>query len=344
VEGHDGSGDRAEKLAARIVKDMARPFPLGEEGRAGAAIVGASVGWALAPADGETPEALLKAADLALYRVREQGRGAALRFSADMAEAAAERRRLEGDLALALERDQLSLAFQPVVDAADECITGFEALLRWNHPELGQISPLRFIPLAEETGLIVPIGLWVIDQALLWAACWPEHIRIAVNLSALQMEDAELPGIIRAALRRHGVPAQRLELEITESLFLAEKPGVVNVLKQLTALGINFALDDFGTGYSALGTLQMASFSRIKIDRSFVRRATAMGDEASAIIQAIVRMAASLDMQTTAEGTETRAAFELCRDLGCTQVQGFLFGRPMPPEEATALVAQSVAA
>jgi len=340
----DGSGTSAEKLAARIVKDMARPFPLGEEGRAGAAIVGASVGWALAPVDGETPEALLKAADLALYRVKEQGRGSALRFSADMAEAAAERRRLEGELALALARDQLSLAFQPVVDAADERITGFEALLRWNHPELGQISPLRFIPLAEDTGLIVPIGHWVIEQALLWAARWPDHIRIAVNLSALQMEDDELPGRIARALRRHGVPAQRLELEITESLFLAEKPGVVDVLKQLTALGINFALDDFGTGYSALGTLQKASFSRIKIDRSFVRRATAMGDEASAIIQAIVRMAASLDMQTTAEGTETRAAFELCRDLGCTQIQGFLFGKPMPPEEATALVVQSVAA
>jgi diguanylate cyclase (GGDEF)-like protein len=340
----DGSGTSAEKLAMRIVKDMARPFPLGEEGRAGAAVVGASVGWAVAPADGDTPEALLKAADLALYRVKEQGRGAAMRFAPEMAEAAAERRRLEGELAMALERDQLSLAFQPVVDAADERITGFEALLRWNHPDLGQISPLRFIPLAEETGLIIPIGQWVIDQALMWAARWPEHIRIAVNLSALQMEDAELPGIIKAALRRNGVPPARLELEITESLFLAEKPGVVDVLKRLTALGINFALDDFGTGYSALGTLQKASFSRIKIDRSFVRRATAMGDEASAIIQAIVRMAASLDMQTTAEGTETRAAFELCRDLGCTQVQGFLFGRPMPPEEATALVAGLVAA
>ncbi|MFZ4381348.1 MAG: putative bifunctional diguanylate cyclase/phosphodiesterase [Sandarakinorhabdus sp.] len=340
----DGSGDRAEKLAMRIVKDMARPFPLGEEGRAGAAVVGASVGWALAPADGDTPEALLKAADLALYRVKEQGRGAAMRFDPEMAEAAAERRRLEGELAMALERDQLSLAFQPVVDAADERITGFEALLRWNHPDLGAVTPLRFIPLAEETGLIVPIGHWVIDQALMWAARWPEHIRIAVNLSALQMEDADLPGRIAQALRRHGVPAERLELEITESLFLAEKPGVVDVLKRLTALGINFALDDFGTGYSALGTLQKASFSRIKIDRSFVRRATAMGDEACAIIQAIVRMAACLDMQTTAEGTETRAAFELCRDLGCTQVQGFLFGKPMPPEEATALVAVLVAA
>ncbi|WP_353216442.1 EAL domain-containing protein [Sandarakinorhabdus sp.] len=337
------TAERADRLAQRIVKDLARPFPLGDETHAGAAMVGASIGWALAPADGDTPEALLKAADLALYRVKEQGRGAALRFAPEMAEAAAERRRLEADLAMAVERGQLALAFQPVVDAVDERITGFEALLRWNHPDLGLISPLRFIPLAEETGLIVPIGHWVIEQALMWAARWPSHIRIAVNLSAGQMEDVDLPDRVARALAKHGVPADRLELEITESLFLAEKPAVVDVLARLTALGIHFALDDFGTGYSALGTLQKASFSRIKIDRSFVRRATAMGDEASAIIQAIVRMASSLDMQTTAEGTETRAAFELCRDLGCTQVQGFLFGKPMPPEEATALILVSEA-
>lgn len=344
----DGSGDRPERLARRIVREMARPFALGEQGRVeqgrGGVVVGASVGWALAPDDATTPEALLKCADLALYQVKAQGRGAACRFSAEMAAAAEQRRRLEADLARALDRDQLRLLFQPVVDAADERITGFEALLRWHHPELGLIPPLNFIPVAEDTGLIVPIGHWVIDQALGWAARWPDHVRVAVNLSAVQMDDVELPGRIQAALLRHGVAADRLELEITESLFLAEKPAVQQVLAALTALGINFALDDFGTGYSALGTLQKASFSRIKIDRSFVKRAAAMGDEASSIIQAIVRLAASLDMATTAEGTETRAAFELCRELGCTQVQGFLFGKPMPPEQATALVAQMAAA
>ena len=344
----DGSGDRPERLARRIVREMARPFALrdqarGDQGRGGV-VVGASVGWALAPEDANTPEALLKCADLALYQVKGEGRGAACRFSAEMAAAAEQRRKLEADLASALDRDQLRLLFQPVVDAADERITGFEALLRWHHPELGLIPPLNFIPVAEETGLIVPIGHWVIDQALGWAALWPDHVRVAVNLSAVQMDDADLPGLIQAGLLRHGVAADRLELEITESLFLAEKPAVQQVLAALTALGINFALDDFGTGYSALGTLQKASFSRIKIDRSFVKRATAMGDEASAIIQAIVRLAASLDMATTAEGTETRAAFELCRDLGCTQVQGFLFGKPMPPEQATALVVQMAAA
>ncbi|OYZ15506.1 MAG: hypothetical protein B7Y35_05340 [Sphingomonadales bacterium 28-64-96] len=162
----DGSGDRAEKLAQRIVKDMARPFPLGDEGRAGAAVVGASVGWALAPFDADTPEDLLRCADLALYRVKEQGRGAACRFAPEMAQAVAERRKLEADLAAALDRGQLRLLFQPVVDSEDERITGFEALLRWHHPELGVVSPLDFVPVAEETGLIVPIGAWVIDEAL----------------------------------------------------------------------------------------------------------------------------------------------------------------------------------
>ncbi|OYX77469.1 MAG: hypothetical protein B7Y82_08520 [Sphingomonadales bacterium 32-65-25] len=340
----DGSGDRAEKLAQRIVKDMARPFPLGDEGRAGAAVVGASVGWALAPFDADTPEDLLRCADLALYRVKEQGRGAACRFAPEMAQAVAERRKLEADLAAALDRDQLRLLFQPVVDSTDERITGFEALLRWHHPELGVVSPLDFVPVAEETGLIVPIGAWVIDEALAWATRWPAHVKVSVNLSAVQVEEANLPDVIAAALARHQIGPERLELEITESLFLAEKSAVIEVLARLTAMGVSFALDDFGTGYSALGTLQKASFSRIKIDRSFVARASAMGDEASAIIHAIVRLAASLDMQTTAEGTETRAAFELCRQLGCTQVQGYLFGKPMPPEEATRLVCEAVGA
>ena len=334
----DGDPLRAERLAQRIVRDMARPFPLGDEDAAGSAVIGASVGWACAPVDAATPEELLKCADLALYRVKELGRGAALRYDAAMAEAAAQRRRLEADLGEALEQGQLALAFQPIVDARDEQVTGFEALLRWHHPELGLVPPLDFVPLAEETGQIIAIGRWVIEAALAEAARWPEQIGIAVNLSAVQMEDAALPDLIAAALARHGIAPRRLELEITESLFLADKPAIADVLSRLTALGVSFALDDFGTGYSSLGTLRKARFSRIKIDRSFVSRAAAMGDEASAIIQAIVRLAASLDMATTAEGTETRAAFELVRQLGCTQAQGYLFGKPMPPEDATRLV------
>jgi diguanylate cyclase (GGDEF)-like protein len=347
------AGGDAGPLAEAIVAELARPFVLGEGG-GGTVVIGASVGWASTPADATSPEELLKCADLALYRVKEQGRGAALRYDAAMAEAAAQRRRLEADLGSALEKGQLSLAFQPVVNAHDERITGFEALLRWQHPELGHVPPLDFIPLAEETGLIVPIGQWVIDTALACAARWPETIGIAVNLSAVQVEDIGLPDMIGAALARHGIAPARLELEITESLFLAEKPVITDVLARLKAMGVSFALDDFGTGYSALGTLRKARFSRIKIDRSFVSRAVlpdndgpsggAAGNEAGAIIQAIVRLAASLDMATTAEGTETRADFELVRQLGCTQAQGWLFGKPMPPDEATRLVSEAVAA
>ncbi|WP_164157002.1 putative bifunctional diguanylate cyclase/phosphodiesterase [Sandarakinorhabdus rubra] len=345
----DADPAQAAALAQRVVSELAQPFPLGEDGAAGRVMVGASVGWAATPLDARSPEALLKCADLALYRVKEQGRGAALRYEAAMAQAAAQRRRLEADLGEALARRQLALVFQPIVDASDERVTGFEALLRWHHPELGLIPPLEFVPLAEETGLILPIGRWVIEQALAQAAQWPDHVGISVNLSAVQVEDAALPDIIAAALARHGVAPRRLELEITESLFLAEKPAITDVLARLTAMGVTFALDDFGTGYSALGTLKKARFSRLKIDRSFVARAMtgedgASGDEASAIIQAIVRLAASLEMATTAEGTETRAAFELVRELGCTQAQGWLFGKPMPPEDAARLVREQAVA
>jgi diguanylate cyclase (GGDEF)-like protein len=339
----DSSGaDEAAGLAGAIVAAMAQPFPMGDVCHGGATVIGASVGWAVAPDDAETPEDVLKCADLALYQVKEAGRGAALRFAPEMAEAVAERRRLEADLADALPRGELALAFQPVVDASDERICGFEALLRWNHPQLGAIPPLRFVPVAEETGLIVPIGRWVIDEALGSAARWPAHMQVAVNLSAAQVEDLSLPAYIAARLAHHGVAPERLELEITESLFLADKPAVKDVLSRLTGMGVNFALDDFGTGYSALGTLQKATFNRIKIDRSFVRRAAERGDESTAIIQAIVRLAASLNMRTTAEGTESRAAAELCRQLGCTQMQGYLFGKPMTPEEATALALAGV--
>jgi EAL domain-containing protein (putative c-di-GMP-specific phosphodiesterase class I) len=224
------------------------------------------------------------------------------------------------------------------VAASDEHVTGFEALLRWRHPEHGLIPPAQFIPIAEENGLIVPIGQWVIDTACAWAARWPAHIRVAVNLSPAQMEDATLVSHVAAALARNGLEPERLELEITESLFMADRPAVAATLAGLRGLGISFALDDFGTGYSSLGYLHKAAFSRIKIDRSFVQRATNEDGEASHIIRAIVRMAGALDMATTAEGTETRAEFEAIRKLGCQQVQGYLFGKPMPPEEATALV------
>ncbi len=325
---------RAERAARAIVAALARPFDID-----GVPVtIGASVGWALGPTDGTTVDALLRAADLALYEVKGAGRGAACRFVPAIAARAGERRALEGDLASALDRGELSLAFQPIVEASDERISGFEALLRWSHPTLGNIPPVTFIPVAEDTGLIIRIGAWVIERACVEAARWPADIRIAVNLSALQFDDPDLVPTIERALSVNNIAADRLELEITESVFLNEHPATAAAIGRLKTLGVRFALDDFGTGYSSLGYLRKCEFSRIKIDRSFVQRAAADESESTAIIQAIVALAHSLGMATTAEGTETRAEFEACRSLGCEQVQGYLFGRPMPAEDATALV------
>jgi predicted signal transduction protein with EAL and GGDEF domain len=324
-------------VADAIIAAMAAPFAIdGQPVR-----IGASIGYALGPVDGATNDRLLKSGDFALYEAKSRGRGIACRYLPEQRERAEERRLLEADLATALERNELALAFQPIVDAKDERITGFEALLRWNHPVLGIIPPMRFIPLAEESGQIVAIGHWVIATACAWAARWPAQVRVAVNLSPAQIGDPDLVAVVERALTDNGIDPARLELEITESLFLDEKAMTIETLAALRALGVRFALDDFGTGYSALGYLHKAAFSRIKIDRSFVSRALQPNGEASAIIQAIVTLAHSLDMATTAEGTETRAEFELCRSLGCEQVQGYLFGRPMPPEEATALVVEA---
>lgn len=331
---------RAERVAKAIVEEMSRPFDL--DGHA--VTVGASVGYAHGPDDGDCVDTLLRAADLALYEVKGSGRGAACRFVPDMRARAAERRELERDLGMALDRGELSLAFQPIVEASDERIVGFEALLRWLHPRLGNVSPAKFIPVAEDTGQICRIGAWVLHEACAWAARWPDEIIVSVNLSALQFDDANLPRTIRRALADNGLSPRRLELEITESVFLKDRPATAAVIARLKALGVRFALDDFGTGYSSLGYLRKADFSRIKIDRSFVQRAATDTGESTAIIQAIVSLAASLGMATTAEGAETRAEFEACRALGCGQVQGYLFGRPMPPEDATALVALKVAA
>ncbi|PZN93650.1 MAG: diguanylate cyclase [Alphaproteobacteria bacterium] len=330
---------RAEAVAHSIVEALARPFEIDGQ----LVGIGGSVGYALGPADGASVDRLLKSADLALYEVKSNGRGAACRYVPEIRERADERRALEADLAQALDRGELSLAFQPVVEAADEHIVGFEALLRWTHPTLGNIPPTKFIPVAEDTGLIIPIGHWVIRTACAWAARWPSDIRIAVNLSPAQIDDPALIAVVEAALADNKLDPARLELEITESLFLNEKAATIEKLAALKAIGVRFALDDFGTGYSSLGYLHKAAFSRIKIDRSFVSRATQSNGEASAIISAIVNLAHSLDMATTAEGTETRAEFEAIRALGCEQVQGYLFGRPMPPEAATALVVETPA-
>ena len=329
----DVSADEADVVAGALIVALAEPFQFDQH----KVVVGASIGYACGPADGATVDRLLRSADLALYEVKRTGRGRACRFVPAIQERADERRALEHDLRGALANHELVLAFQPVMDVSDERLVGFEALLRWHHPTRGVIPPLKFIPIAEETRLIVPIGAWVIEEACRWARRWPTNLQVAVNLSPAQFDDRRLPAIVRAALTDNGIAPERLELEITESLFLNEQPSTMALLTEMKAIGVTFALDDFGTGYSSLGYLHKAAFSRIKIDRSFVQRATAHGGEAVAIIQAIVALAASLGMTTTAEGAETRAEFEAIRSLGCSQVQGYLFGRPMTAEAATEL-------
>ncbi|MFN7174316.1 MAG: putative bifunctional diguanylate cyclase/phosphodiesterase [Thermaurantiacus tibetensis] len=327
----------ATELGEQVIAELSRPFALGGTD----ARIGASVGLALGPEDGTSVEALMRAADLALYDVKGKGRGTVRRYDREMHARAEARRALELDLRSALEQGQIALVYQPIVDALDERVVGFEALMRWRHPVHGEISPSVFIPIAEDIGIIGQLGLFAIDEALRTAARWPRHIKISVNLSSLQFDQPGLVEDIAAALRRHGVEPRRLELELTESVFLDQRDSTVRTLARLRELGVGFALDDFGTGYSSLGYLQKVEFNRIKIDQSFVRASVQDGNESTAIIQAIIALADRLGMETTAEGTETRAEFEAMRRLGCAQVQGFYFGRPMSAEDAMRHLARS---
>lgn len=325
--------DRIDELALSLIAALEQPIRIGNEH----IVIGASVGWSLAPTDGDSAECLLKSADLALYEAKEAGRRQALRYSHDMKVRAEARRAIETELPGALTRGELSLHFQPIVDTATEQIVTFEALLRWSHPRLGIIPPDRFIPIAEETGAIIEIGRWAIQEACRQAATWSDSISVAVNMSPAQMADPELVSVVEAAIAVTGISPARLELEITERLFLEETAETAARLGALNAIGIRFVLDDFGTGYSSIGYLKQAMFSRIKIDRSFVSDAE-QGGEAAAIIDAVVRLADHLKMTTTAEGAETRAEFEACRDLGCARAQGYLFGKAVSAEEARRLL------
>lgn len=326
-----GNADAAARLGDRLIGELTRPFLLG----ASEARIGASVGLAIGPDDGQSVEELMRAADLALYDVKGKGRGTVRRYDREMHARAEARRALELDLRNALELGQISLVYQPIVDALDERTVGFEALMRWKHPQHGDVPPSIFIPIAEDTGLIGDLGRFALNEALRAASAWPRHIKVSVNLSSLQFDQPTLVEDVAAALRRSGVEPRRLELELTESVFLDQRRSTVDALARLRGLGVTFALDDFGTGYSSLGYLQKVDFSRIKIDRSFVKASVEEGSESTAIIQAIVALADRLGMETTAEGAETRAEFEAMRRLGCAQIQGFYFGRPMTADDAT---------
>ena len=322
-----------ESLARTLIEQVSRPYLI--EGNR--VTIGASVGIAIGDPGRCNADSLVRDADLALYAAKGSGRGKHMFYEASMHSEAAERQVLENDLRQAMERDELWVAYQPIVRTASEEVCGFEALLRWRHPSKGAISPEKFVPLAEECGMIGKIGEWTLRTALMEAAEWPDHIRIAVNLSPIQFNDPGITDLVASALKESGVRAERVELEITEGVFLADNDATDETFAKLKKLGVRLALDDFGTGYSSLGYLKKAPFDKIKIDQSFVRGASSSVNRNGAIIRAIVTLAESLKMDTTAEGVETHDDLQMIRELGVSQVQGFIFGRPVAFEEARAI-------
>jgi diguanylate cyclase (GGDEF)-like protein len=314
-----------EQTAASIIEGLSKPYFLGDS----RCVIGTSIGIVRCDAGDETPETVSRNADLALYAAKRGGRGCARFFTRDMAEAAEDRRSVEQDLLDALDRGQLEINYQPLVAAATNRVAGFEALLRWNHPTRGRISPGLFIPIAEETNLIVRLGEWTLRQACMDAAGWPGDLRVAVNISPVQFANPNLPQIVVSALAASGLRPDRLELEITESVFLDSGEDVDRMFETLKKIGVRLALDDFGTGYSSLGYLKSAPFDKIKIDQSFVRDASDPKSRNRAIITAIVTLANALGMDTTAEGVETVDQLETMRALGVGLIQGYLYSLPV---------------
>ncbi len=326
--------DEVDGAAKAIIAAVSKPYSVDDH----TLYVGASVGSALGPRDGNTVEALMRNADLALYRAKDEGGGVHCRFQPTLHSHAQEKLKLEASLRGAMKNAELELAFQPVVDAHTERIVSFEALLRWNSREHGFVSPAKFIPLAEDTRLIVPIGEWVLREACRQAVTWPEDVKVGINVSGEQLLEPGFSQSVVRALADSGLQPQRLEVEVTESIFLRDARTARQALEEILALGCSVALDDFGTGYSSLGYLRTLRFSTIKVDRSFVQGAAQGNKESLAIINAVVAMAQSLEMTTTAEGVEDEEQANLIRSLGCTKIQGYHFGRPMPALEARSLM------
>jgi diguanylate cyclase (GGDEF)-like protein len=323
----------ATALATRLIAEIAKPFEL--DGHQVA--IDASVGISIAPNDGIDPDKLLKSADMALYRAKNDGRDSYRFFEPDMDARMQLRRKIELDLRRAVAVGEFEVYYQPLITLETQKISGFEALLRWHHPERGMVPPMEFIPIAEEIGLIGQIGAWVLKRACLEAATWPDDIQIAVNLSPAQFKHRAVVLDVVAALGASGLPAHRLEVEITETVLLQDTEATVGILDELHNLGVHISMDDFGTGYSSLAYLQKFPFDKIKIDRSFVKDLSER-PQSIAIIRAVTAMSISLGMKTTAEGVETEEELQTLKEEGCTEVQGYLFSKPVPAAQARLLL------
>lgn len=331
----DGIDDKASlgKIADNLQRSFQRPIIVNDQ----AATCGASIGIAMAPGDGEDGMTLMKNADLALYRAKHEGKATYHFFEPALDEAARQRRQLELDLRAAIKDGGFELYFQPLYSLAKKRLTGFEALIRWNHPTRGRINPGDFIALAEETGLIIPIGEWVLREACHLASSWPDNVSVAVNVSPKQFVANGITATVLSALSASGLPPQRLELEITESIFITDVDATLATLHSLRNIGVRIALDDFGTGYSSLSYLRSFPFDKVKIDKSFVDDLGTSGN-GHAVIRAITTLADALGMETLAEGVEDVAQFEVLEREGCQNIQGYLFSKPVAADRVTDLL------
>lgn len=323
--------DRGElgELAKRIIQMVSQPYQL----NGSRAVIGTSIGIAVAPYDGVEADELVKAADLALYAAKGGGRGQYRFFHIDFTDGAKHRRQIEEDLRDALENNQLQMHYQPIVDAKTHMLKCLEALMRWEHPDRGWIPPSQFIPVAEDIGMIRELGEWALLHTCKQAKEWPVELRVAVNVSAIQFARDDFPGLVKRTLMESGLEPHRLELEITETVFVGDSERTQSMFEELKRIGVRLALDDFGTGYSSLSYLQKAPFDKIKIDQSFVRGATEKGNNNPAIMSAIVALAESLNMETVAEGVETKDELNLVTERGASHIQGYIFSKAIPNDE-----------
>lgn len=331
--------DDAAALATRMVEAISQPFDV--EGYQ--ILIGASIGIAVAPTDGRDADTLTKNADLALYRAKRDGRGAFQFYEPDMDAAIQERREKEVALRLALSRNELRIMYQPLLNLAENRISGLEALLRWDHPRHGTMSPAEFLMVAEETGLIAPIGEWMLYEACMTAATWPETVNVAVKLSPIQFRNRNLIRHVKKALADSGLAPARLELEVTEALLLSDSDPTIKFLHQLRQLGVRISLDDFGTGYSSLRHLRSFPFDKIKIDRSFISELASRGENYD-IVKAVIGISRSLGITTAAEGVEGEAQLDVARREGCAEIQGYLFSPPLPAAALSTLFAATTSA